>query len=68
VNLISEFNMQNQAGQQNATKHPDLEPVADRAKSAQSQEQVDVILCNHCLRTARNGIKCQGICVADSNY
>jgi hypothetical protein len=26
------------------------------------------ILCTHCLRTATNGIKCQGICVADSNY
>jgi len=28
----------------------------------------EVILCPHCLRTATNGIKCQGICVADSNY
>ncbi len=28
----------------------------------------DLILCPHCLRTANNGIKCQGICVADSNY
>ncbi|MBD1865062.1 MULTISPECIES: hypothetical protein [Trichocoleus] len=26
------------------------------------------ILCRHCLRTATNGIKCQGICVADSDY
>ncbi len=26
------------------------------------------ILCNHCLRTATNGIKCQGFCVADSSY
>jgi hypothetical protein len=26
------------------------------------------ILCPHCLRTSSNGIKCQGICVADSNY
>ncbi|MEI6427489.1 MAG: hypothetical protein WCO45_03740 [Pseudanabaena sp. ELA607] len=26
------------------------------------------ILCGHCRRTATNGIKCQGICVADSNY
>lgn len=26
------------------------------------------ILCPHCLRTATNGVKCQGICVADSNY
>ncbi|BAY17832.1 hypothetical protein NIES21_36740 [Anabaenopsis circularis NIES-21] len=26
------------------------------------------ILCPHCLRTATNGIKCKGICVADSDY
>ncbi len=26
------------------------------------------ILCPHCLRTASNGIKCKGICVADSDY
>jgi hypothetical protein len=29
---------------------------------------LEKILCDHCLRTAKNGIKCQGICVADSNY
>lgn len=28
----------------------------------------ELILCDHCLRTATNGIKCQGICVADSGY
>lgn len=26
------------------------------------------ILCPHCQRTATNGIKCKGICVADSDY
>ncbi|MCT0253931.1 MULTISPECIES: hypothetical protein [unclassified Synechocystis] len=26
------------------------------------------ILCPHCRRTASNGIKCKGICVADSDY
>ena len=26
------------------------------------------ILCNHCGRTASNGISCQGYCVADSGY
>ncbi len=26
------------------------------------------ILCNHCKRTATNGIKCKGICVSDSDY
>jgi hypothetical protein len=26
------------------------------------------ILCPHCQRTASNGIKCKGICVAESDY
>lgn len=26
------------------------------------------ILCQHCKRTATNGIKCKGMCVADSDY
>ncbi|MFN5516042.1 MAG: hypothetical protein ACK5CA_15205 [Cyanobacteriota bacterium] len=26
------------------------------------------ILCPHCRRTASNGVKCKGICVADSDY
>lgn len=26
------------------------------------------ILCPHCKRTATNGIKCKGICVADADY
>ena len=31
-------------------------------------KEVDPILCNHCLRTASNGIRCMGICVADNDY
>ena len=26
------------------------------------------VLCNHCKRTASNGIRCLGICVADNDY
>ena len=26
------------------------------------------VLCNHCGRTASNGIRCLGICVSDSDY
>ena len=26
------------------------------------------ILCNHCKRTASNGIRCLGICVSDNDY
>ena len=28
----------------------------------------DKILCNHCKRTASNGIRCLGACVADNDY
>ena len=28
----------------------------------------EVILCNHCRRTASNGIRCLGMCVADNDY
>ncbi|MGI0483512.1 hypothetical protein ACN4EE_22360 [Geminocystis sp. CENA526] len=26
------------------------------------------VLCDYCKRTATNGIKCKGMCVADSDY
>ena len=32
------------------------------------EEKKEKILCNHCLRTASNGIRCMGICVADNDY
>ena len=28
----------------------------------------DSILCNHCKRTASNGVRCLGMCVADNDY
>ena len=45
-------------------------------KNLQSQKKIqiyyslnnDVILCKHCKRTAKNGIRCLGICVADNDY
>jgi hypothetical protein len=30
--------------------------------------ETEKVLCSHCQRTATNGIKCKGICVADSDY
>ncbi len=33
-----------------------------------TQQENNPILCPHCQRTASNGIKCKGICVADSDY
>ena len=31
-------------------------------------EKKEKVLCNHCGRTASNGIRCLGICVADNDY
>ena len=28
----------------------------------------DAILCNHCKRSASNGVRCLGMCVADNEY
>ena len=28
----------------------------------------DYILCSHCKRTASNGVRCLGMCVADNDY
>ena len=28
----------------------------------------DDVLCNHCKRTASNGVRCLGMCVADNDY
>ena len=28
----------------------------------------DPILCDHCQRTASNGVRCLGMCVADNDY
>ena len=32
------------------------------------EKKEEKILCNHCLRTSSNGIRCLGICVADNDY
>tara|TARA_Y100001968_G_C18709442_1_gene415004 strand:- start:208 stop:387 length:180 start_codon:yes stop_codon:yes gene_type:complete len=34
----------------------------------ESDKNLEKILCNHCGRTSSNGIRCQGICVADNDY
>ena len=31
-------------------------------------ENKEKILCNHCLRTLSNSIRCMGICVSDNDY
>tara|TARA_Y100001968_G_scaffold283648_1_gene282444 strand:- start:351 stop:530 length:180 start_codon:yes stop_codon:yes gene_type:complete len=34
----------------------------------EKNKQLEKVLCNHCGRTSSNGIRCQGICVADNDY
>ncbi|MBD2149142.1 hypothetical protein H6F44_03230 [Pseudanabaena sp. FACHB-1277] len=47
---------------------PILEAQSKPDSQTVNKEKQEKILCNHCLRTDTNGIKCQGICVADSGY
>jgi len=37
-------------------------------KSLIIDQKEEKILCNHCMRTTSNGIRCMGICVADNDY
>lgn len=46
----------------------DLDLDSDQAQSQGGGAEADPVLCNHCGRTASNGLSCQGICVADSGY
>ena len=39
-------------------KNPKVKPTSGK----------DPILCNHCKRTASNGVRCLGMCVADNDY
>ena len=34
----------------------------------ENNNKLEKVLCNHCGRTISNGIRCKGICVADSDY
>ena len=34
----------------------------------EKNQKLEKVLCNHCGRTHSNGIRCQGICVADNDY
>jgi hypothetical protein len=54
---------------------PDLEAPEGATRAAQPADSraaampgQDPVLCEHCGRTASNGISCEGYCVADSGY
>ena len=40
--------------------------VIEKIQTIEKKEEK--ILCNHCMRTTSNGIRCMGICVADNDY
>ena len=40
---------------------------SDLAQPEASQAE-EKVLCEHCQRTSSNGIRCMGMCVADSDY
>ena len=33
-----------------------------------TNQNKEKVLCNHCMRTLTNGIRCMGICVSDNDY
>ena len=49
------------------TSESQTEKDKSQAKN-DSETENEKILCPHCKRTATNGIKCKGICVADDDY
>jgi hypothetical protein len=48
--------------------HDKDKPQTKASTNIAPETENEKILCPHCLRTATNGIKCKGICVADSDY
>ena len=48
-----------------------LDLISDKTKKKNESQVLlnkEKILCNHCKRTASNGVRCLGICVADNDY
>ena len=41
--------------------------VQNNSKSNPPSDK-DPVLCNYCKRTASNGVRCLGMCVADNDY
>ena len=44
------------------------ETQANTDNQIKQNTETEKILCPHCERTATNGIKCKGICVAENDY
>ncbi len=42
--------------------------TASNSIKTNQETENEKVLCSHCQRTATNGIKCKGMCVADNDY
>ena len=51
----------------NSLKDSSLEKNDSNEENNESNK-LEKILCNHCGRTTKNGIRCLGICVSDNEY
>ena len=40
----------------------------DNSEEEDCDNKTEKVLCQHCGRTAENGIRCLGMCVADNDY
>ena len=49
-------------------QNEECQPQATTSKEIDRELEKEKILCSHCQRTATNGIKCKGMCVADNDY
>ena len=50
---------------------PDFDSKNDKTTKKNKSKvllEKEKILCSHCMRTASNGIRCLGMCVADNDY
>ncbi|MEO1004049.1 MAG: hypothetical protein AAFX65_13195 [Cyanobacteria bacterium J06638_7] len=57
------------AGQNsNPTDRSTADDPCSSPRALQPVAAAEPLLCQHCGRTAGNGISCQGFCVADSGY
>ncbi len=45
-----------------------LQTEKPQENTTNQETQSEKVLCSYCQRTATNGIKCKGICVADNDY
>ena len=49
----------------------DLDSINDKTTKKNESKvllEKEKILCSHCMRSASNGIRCLGMCVADNDY